>query len=113
MPKQKIFLRGIVASPGKVQGEVRIVKSVKDLLKVKKYEIIVASFLSPDFCILLRKNSRIAGIITEKGGSTSHAAILAREFQIPYIAGVETATRKLKDKMVINVDDGGTIYEIS
>jgi len=111
--KQKIALNGIVASPGIVQGKVRIVKSPKDILKAKREEIIITPFLDPDFIILLKKNDQIKGIVTNEGGATCHAAILAREFQIPYLAGVEKATKVFKNNMRITLDgEKGTVYEI-
>lgn len=113
MAKQKTVLTGIIASPGSACGRVKIAKSPKEILKTKKEEIIVAPFLTPDFIVLLRKNPQIKGIITDRGGSTSHAAILAREFRIPYIAGARTATRRLKKNSLIILDaESGTIYEV-
>ena len=113
MAKKKIVLTGIIASPGSVQGKVKIIKSLKNILNVNKEEIIVAPFLTPEFVILLRKNPRVKGIVTDRGGSTSHIAILAREFGIPYIAGVRTATKRLKNNVNISLDgESATVYEI-
>lgn len=110
--KQKIVLKGIVASPGIVQGRVRLIKSPKDILAAKKEEIIITPFLNPDFITLLKKNGQIKGIVTNEGGATCHAAILAREFKIPYIAGAEKATKMFKNNMDIILDgEKGTVYE--
>ncbi|OIP75518.1 MAG: hypothetical protein AUK06_01625 [Parcubacteria group bacterium CG2_30_36_18] len=113
MPEQKIIFKGIPASPGIVKGEVKIVKSFDDTLKING-EIIVTSFLTPDFVNLIKRNSKIKGIITKNGGITCHAAIVAREYKIPYIAGVGEATEKLKNNMTVILDGGkGIIYETS
>lgn len=113
LKKKKIILTGITASPGNAFGKVRIVKVPGDILKTKKEEIIVAPFLTPEFVLLLRKNRQIKGIVTDRGGSTSHIAILAREFGIPYIAGTGTATKKLKNNTAVNLDGKlGTVYEV-
>jgi len=113
MVKKKIILTGITASPGNAFGKVRIVKTSGEILKIKKEEIVVAPFLTPEAVVLLRKNRKIKGIITDRGGSTSHAAILAREFGIPYIAGTGTASKKLKNNTAVNLDGGtGTVYEV-
>lgn len=113
MAKKKIILTGITASPGSAFGKVRVVKTFKDVLKTRKEEIIVAPFLTPEFIVLLRKNRQIKGIVTDRGGTTSHIAILAREFNIPYIAGTGTATKKLKNNTAVNLDGKmGTVYEV-
>jgi len=113
MAKRKVVLKGIIASPGRAQGRVRIVRSPKDLLQARQEDIIVASFLLPDICLAFRKNSRISGIVTEKGGSTCHVAILAREFNVPYVAGARAATKKLKNNSLVCLDaERGVVYEI-
>lgn len=114
MAKQKIILKGVPASLGRVQGRVRIIKNQKDVGKLKYGDIIISSFLYP-FCLAyLKRNPKVVGIITDKGGRTCHAAIIAREFKIPYIAGTQLATKKLKNNMKINMDGGtGIIYEVS
>ncbi len=112
--QQKIILRGIPANPGQIQGRVRIIRSFKKFPKLNKKEIVVASFLTPEAIILMKRYSQVSGIITDKGGATSHIAVLARELGIPYIAGTEVATKKLKDNILISMDcSKGIIYETS
>ena len=112
--RQKTILKGIPASPGgQIQGKVKVINSPQGLKKLKKGDILVSSFLTPDFIPFVRKNSRISGIITDKGCSTCHAAILAREFKIPYIAATVDATRRLKNNTnVVMNSDSGIIYEV-
>jgi len=68
--------------------------------------------LLPDFLPVIKRKSQILGIISDKGGLTCHAAIIARELEIPYIAGTKVATKKLKDGMILTMDGrNGIIYE--
>lgn len=98
-------LQGRVASQGKASGRVVIVKGVKDLPKVKIGDILVAVTTHPDYVPVMRKT---AAIITDEGGITSHAAIVAREFGIPCIVGTKQATVVLKDgdKVEVNAFEG-------
>jgi len=95
-----------------VSGKVRIVKSLLDSDKVQQGEIIVADITNPDWNALLRK---AICIVTNKGGRTSHASIIARELGIPAVVGTLTATEKLSDGKVITVScaggDEGTVYD--
>jgi pyruvate,water dikinase len=94
-----------------VSGSVRIVKSLADGGKVKPGDIIVADITNPDWNALLKK---AICIVTNKGGRTSHASIVARELEIPAVVGTMTATEKLLDGQVITVScasgDEGYIY---
>jgi phosphoenolpyruvate synthase/pyruvate phosphate dikinase len=111
--RRKTKLKGIPASPGgMVRGRVKIIQSLSGIGKLKKGDILVSSFLTPDFLPFVKKISSLSGIITDKGCSTCHAAILARELGIPYIAATFSATKKLKNNAEIIMDsDKGIIYE--
>lgn len=112
MPKQKIILKGIGASPGKIDGKVKIINFPEEIDRINKKEIIVTSFLTPDFLAIVKRNSKILGVITDRGGFTCHAATVTRELKIPYIAGTIRATKKLKENMNIVMDgEKGIIYE--
>jgi pyruvate,water dikinase len=78
-----------------VSGKVRIVKSLLDSHKVEQGEIIVADITNPDWNALLRK---AICIVTNKGGRTSHASIIARELGIPAVVGTLNATEKLSGR---------------
>jgi len=113
MPKQKVILKGIGASPGRVQGKVKIIRFQEEIESLNCSKIIVTSFVNPDFVLFIKLNPKILGIITDKGGATCHAAIVMRELKIPYIAGTLNATKKLKDDIAIVLDGGkGIIHEI-
>ncbi len=94
-------IKGVVASRGFVKGIVKIVLGVKDLTKVKKGDIMVAITTHPDFVPAMH-NAR--AIITDEGGLTSHAAIIARELGIPCIVGTKIATKALEDGDFVEAD---------
>jgi len=109
--KQKILLKGITASIGRVRGRAKIVSFPEEIEDLKETEIVVVSFPAPLFLHAIKRNSQILGMISDKGGLTCHAAIVARELGIPYIAGTGSATKILKDGMVITIDGkDGIVY---
>ncbi len=107
--KEEIFLKGIAASPGIASGPVKIISSTEDAGKIVKGDVLVAEMTSPD---LVPTMSKCVAIVTEKGGTTSHAAIVSREMGIPCIVGTKDATQKLKDGSIVTVDGtSGVIYK--
>ncbi len=100
-------LKGESASPGNATGTVIIIKSPKEIDRVQKGQILVTSMTSPDFVPAMKK---VNGIITDKGGQTSHAAIVSRELGVPCVVGTKTATKVLKDGMTVTLN--GTTGEI-
>ncbi|WP_162339598.1 phosphoenolpyruvate synthase [Cyclobacterium salsum] len=93
-------------------GRACIVQSLADAGKVQKGDIIVADITNPDWNAMLRK---AVCIITNKGGRTSHASIVARELGIHAVVGTSDATEKLHDGQVITASciegDEGLVYE--
>lgn len=87
-------LKGEQASPGMVAGKVVIIKSPTQINRIKKGDILVTTMTTPDFVPAMKK---AAGIITDKGGQTSHAAIVSRELGVPCVVGTKTATKDLKE----------------
>ncbi|PIY68870.1 phosphoenolpyruvate synthase [Candidatus Roizmanbacteria bacterium CG_4_10_14_0_8_um_filter_39_9] len=103
------FLTGAPASPGIGIGPVKIIRSPKEIDKVKKGDVLVAPQTNPDYVPAMKK---AIAIITEKGGRTSHAAIVSRELGIPAVVGAEGATTKLKNDMIVSVNGKtGEIYK--
>lgn len=94
-------VKGVVASPGKVQGKARVLKNNLEISKFKKDEILVTNNTTPEFVPAMKK---AGAIITEQGGITTHAAIVSRELGVPCIIGVKDATRILKTGYIIEVD---------
>ena len=108
LQKLKQILQGEPASFGIGFGKVVKIKSANEINKIKDGDILVTEMTSPDFVPAMK---RAAAIITDKGGQTSHAAIVSRELGIPAVVGTKTATKLLKDDMVITVNgSSGTIY---
>ncbi|MFH0700998.1 MAG: PEP-utilizing enzyme [Candidatus Woesearchaeota archaeon] len=93
--------KGQVVFPGKVQGEVVVIKTIAEFSKMKKDAILVCPMTNPDFVPLLHKAK---AIVTDQGGILCHAAIVSREFNIPCIVGTEIATKIFKDGDLIEVD---------
>ena len=107
--KGNVVLQGQSASPGVGAGIVKIIKSMEDLPKIKKGDVLVTEMTNPDMVVAMQKS---AAIVTDEGGMTSHAAIVSREMGIPCIVGTETATQDLKEGMRITVDgSSGKVFE--
>ena len=92
---------GAVAFAGKVTGVAKIVKSVGDLSKVENGDIMVAVMTFPSY---IQAMNRASAFVTDEGGITCHAAIVAREMQKPCIIGTKNATKIIKDGDKIEVD---------
>jgi len=108
-PKRKPILIGTPASPGIATGPVQIIKSAKEIEKVKKGDVLVAPMTSPDFVPAMKK---VVAIITDQGGQTSHAAIVSRELGIPCVVGTEKATKELKNNQIVTVNGTkGEVYK--
>ena len=99
--KHEIVLKGVPASAGIVEGHTIVIPNAKEQGKMIEGGILVIPFSTPPFIPSIIKSS---GIITDKGGIMTHAAIIAREFGIPCVTGTEVATKKLKDYMEVIVD---------
>ncbi len=98
-------IKGTSAAQGIVEGKVTIIKGVADLTKVRKGDIMVAVTTHPDYVPAMQKTS---AIVTDEGGITSHAAIIAREYGLPCIVGTRNATKILKDgdRVEVNANTG-------
>lgn len=95
------ILQGAPASPLIGTGKVVIVKSPAEIGKVQKGDVLVAEMTNPDYVPAMKK---AIAIVTDKGGRTSHAAIVSRELGIASVVGTEKATTTLKDGMLVTVD---------
>jgi pyruvate,water dikinase len=105
---EKPILEGASASPGIGTGPVKILKSPKEINKVKNGDVLVAEMTSPDYVPAMKKAS---AIVTDQGGMTSHAAIVSRELGIPCVVGTKEATTKLTEGTVVSVDGSkGLVY---
>jgi len=94
-------VNGQTAYLGKVRGRVKIVNGVKDMSKVKKGDVLVAVSTNPD---VLPAMNRAAAFVTDVGGITSHAAIIAREMKKTCVIGTKFATKIFQDGDMVEVD---------
>jgi pyruvate,water dikinase len=94
-------LQGISISGGTVEGPVVIVRGAKDIVKVRRGDIIVAPVIDPGMVTVL---GLAAGLIAEMGGTLSHGAIILREYGIPGVVNVSRATELLKDGDCVRLD---------
>ena len=93
-------------------GPVRIVRDIKDMDQVQPGDVLVTDMTDPNWEPVMK---RAAAIVTNRGGRTCHAAIIARELGIPAVVGCGDATELLKDGMLVTVScaegDTGNIYD--
>ena len=86
------LITGIGASPGVLEGIARVVRTVDEFDEVRDGDILVCQMTNPAWVVLFTK---IAGLVTDTGGPTSHPAVLAREFGIPAVIGTSVATQRI------------------
>ena len=101
-------LSGVPISPGVVQGRVKVFRHAADK-KLFPGEILVARAADPGWTPLFI-NAR--GIILEIGGALQHGAVVAREYGIPCVSGLDDATSKLKDGQLVEVDGSNGVVRI-
>ncbi|MBK5550750.1 MULTISPECIES: phosphoenolpyruvate synthase [unclassified Pseudomonas] len=93
-------------------GKVRIIKDVSEMDKVQPGDVLVSDMTDPDWEPVMK---RASAIVTNRGGRTCHAAIIARELGIPAVVGCGNATQLLKDGQGVTVScaegDTGYIFE--
>ncbi len=99
------LLRGISVGSRVASGQVHIILNPRDIGAFKKGEVLVTTMTDPDWEPIMKM---AAAIVTDKGGRTSHAAIVSRELGIPAVVGTEAATKKLKNGDWITIDTTGS-----
>ncbi len=110
--------RGAILSVGRAIGQkigcgpVRVIHDIKDMDQVQPGDVLVTDMTDPNWEPVMK---RASAIVTNRGGRTCHAAIIARELGIPAVVGCGDATEKLKDGMLVTVScaegDTGHIYD--
>ncbi|WP_395748843.1 PEP-utilizing enzyme [Prosthecobacter sp.] len=94
-------LHGTCASVGEAMGKARLIRSAADFSRLADGEVLVAQMTTVDYVPLMR---RAAAIITEYGGVTCHAAVIARELNVPCVVGVRRALAVIQDGQEVHVN---------
>lgn len=102
-------IKGQVAFPGKVKGIAKLVFGPQHNSKVKKGDILFSPSTSPQFVPAMKKAK---AFVTDLGGVTSHAAIVAREMKKPCIVGTKHGTQIIKDRDLVEVDANNGVVKI-
>lgn len=108
-PSLKGQLKGIPASAGQVEGQIKILNSLQAITEIDAHTIVVVPYTDSGWTPLL---AQAGGIISEVGGILSHGAIIAREYGIPAIMEVENARERLQDGQRVRLDGQTGIVEI-
>ena len=109
LSKMTKILDGEPASPGIISGKVKHIKTPSEIHKLEVGEIMVTAMTTPDFVPAMKK---AGGLVTDKGGQTSHAAIVSRELGLPCVVGTGSASKKLKNGQLVTLNgQTGEVYE--
>ncbi|MDJ0324786.1 phosphoenolpyruvate synthase [Cryobacterium sp. PH31-AA6] len=106
-----LLIKGVAIGASIASGVACVIKDPADIEKFVDGAILVTEMTDPDWVPIM---TRAAGIVTDHGGPTSHAAIVSRELGVPAVVGTGTATEVLKDGQVITIScaegDEGFVY---
>jgi pyruvate,water dikinase len=102
-------LEGFPAAPGMVEGPARVVMEYQDFQKVKSGEILVCPYTGTAWTPLFVK---IGGVVTDTGGMLTHAAIAAREYNIPAVVGTWNATNSINDGDIVRINGDVGVVEV-
>lgn len=100
LEKSEMLCAGNAVGSEIIVGTARVLNSPKEASQLQKDEIVVTDTITPDWDPILKK---AAGIVTNKGGRTSHASIVARELGVPAVVGCGDATQSIADGHVITI----------
>lgn len=101
-------IAGLAVSSGVIEGRARVILSMEDA-DLEDGDILVTAFTDPSWTPLFVS---IKGLVTEVGGLMTHGAVIAREYGLPAVVGVENATRLIKDGQTIRVNGTDGYVEI-
>ena len=102
-------LSGFAASPGQVTGIARLVLDPQDMARVRKGDVLITRATAPSYNALL---PLLSGIVTDRGGTLSHAAVVAREYGIPAVVGTGNATELIQDGARVRIDGASGTVEV-
>jgi len=107
-----VLVEGMAIGEAIATGPVQVLQSAAQIDRFRDGSILVTGMTDPDWVPIMK---RAAGIVTDHGGRTSHAAIVSREFGIPAVVGAGDATRVLSDGRQVTISnaegDTGYVYE--
>ena len=110
--KGKVLVSGTAVGTKIAVGKVKVIKNAKNIESFGRGEVLVTEITDPDWEPIMKIAS---AIVTDKGGRTSHAAIVSRELGIPCIVGTANATRVLRSGRMVTVDcssgEVGKVYD--
>lgn len=96
-------LSGQTAYAGKAKGRVKIINTIQEMVKMHSGNVLVSHMTNPGIVPVMKQ---AAAIITDMGGITCHAAIVARELKTPCVIGTKVATQVFRDGDMVEVDAG-------
>lgn len=102
-------LEGFPGAPGIIEGPARVVMDYQDFQKVQSGEILVCPYTGTAWTPLFVK---IGGVVTDTGGMLTHAAIAAREYNIPAVVGTWNATNSIKDGDIVRINGDVGVVEV-
>ncbi|MDQ2054505.1 pyruvate, water dikinase [Halobellus sp. H-GB7] len=105
------LLDGVAIGSAIATGRVRLLDDVSQMDRFQAGDVLVTEMTAPDWVPIMKKAS---AIVTERGGKTSHAAIVSRELGVPAVVGTQRATKVLRDGDAVTVDctsETGYVYD--
>jgi pyruvate,water dikinase len=112
LERSRILATGKSVGSKIAQGKAQVIRDVKDIREFKPGEILVTDMTDPDWVPIMRAAS---AIVTNRGGRTSHAAIVSRELGLPCIVGTNNATQVIQNGQAITIDcsqgEQGLVHE--
>jgi phosphohistidine swiveling domain-containing protein len=102
-------ISGHAASPGEITGVARLVLDPQDMARVRKGDVLITRSTAPSYNALL---PLLSGIVTDRGGTLSHAAVVAREYGIPAVVGCGNATELIRDGVRVRLDGARGTVEV-
>lgn len=101
-------IAGLAVSSGFIEGRARVILNMEDA-ELEDEDILVTTFTDPSWTPLFVS---IKGLVTEVGGLMTHGAVIAREYGLPAVVGVENATKLIQDGQRIRVNGTDGYIEI-
>ena len=108
-PEPERVLRGMAASSGVVRGPAKVVLALTEAATLAPGDIMVSRTTSPAWTPMF---ARVSAVVVDSGSVLGHTGIVAREYGIPCVVGVKTATAQIRDGMMITVDGNQGIVRI-